>query len=284
MKYFKNKTELKILKKIYKDRACISQYQKVPDYTSYFLLKSGSKVGQDIFSLTNIKFMGMYEYEKEKYLEFKLENNLDFFAVQIGYFLTTFDDSSEFLKVFFNYKISDGLKLTGIPLNSPEKFDQLIEKLNYLDKTYAISLGKEKIGNKEAKIITHSSNENIIGEVYRFIGEKKSTKSKNLAYESLHALREGINPVTGEIFQDSSPWKNNKIKEDIEEIINFIDSEEWLTKQRTNFSNAYKPWSDLEDKKLTELFNENNDIKFLSEYLQRTPGSIRSRLEKLQLK
>jgi len=241
-------------------------------------------VGQDIFSLTNIKFMGMYEYEKEKYLEFKLENNLDFFAVQIGYFLTTFDESSEFLKVFFNYKISDGLKLTGIPLNSPEKFDQLIEKLNYLDKTYAISLGKEKIGNKEAKIITHSSNENIIGEVYRFIREKKSTKSKNLAYESLHALREGINPVTGEIFQDSSPWKNNKIKEDIEEIINFIDSEEWLTKQRTNFSNAYKPWSDLEDKKLTELFNENNDIKFLSEYLQRTPGSIRSRLEKLQLK
>ena len=105
-----------------------------------------------------------------------------------------------------------------------------------------------------------------------------------MAYESLHALREGINPVTGEIFQDSSPWKNNKIKEDIEEIINFIDSEEWLTKQRTNFSNAYKPWSDLEDKKLTELFNENNDIKFLSEYLQRTPGSIRSRLEKLQLK
>ena len=47
----------------------------------------------------------MYKYEKEKYLEFKLENNLDFFAVQIGYFLTTFEDSSELLKVFFNYKL-----------------------------------------------------------------------------------------------------------------------------------------------------------------------------------
>ena len=228
--------------------------------------------------------MGMYKFEKEKYLEFKTKNNLDFFAVQIGFFLTTFDESSELLKVFFNYKVSDELRITGIPLNSPEKLDELIEKLEYLDKTYAISLGKEKVNNKDAKVITHSSNANFVGKVYRFLGEKTSSKSKNLAYESFNALREGINPVTGEIFKDNSPWKNSIIKEDIEEIIKFIDSEDWLSKQRNNFSNSYKPWSDLEDKKLTDLLNQNNDIKFLSEHLQRTPGSIRSRLKKLNLK
>ncbi|WP_158857390.1 DUF3276 family protein [Lunatibacter salilacus] len=54
------------------------------------------------------------------------------------------------------------------------------------------------------------------------------------------------------------------------------------TKER--FTNAYKPWTNQEDLKLTELFCQGRNSKEISEILQRNEGAINSRIEKLDLK
>lgn len=49
-------------------------------------------------------------------------------------------------------------------------------------------------------------------------------------------------------------------------------------------ANAYKPWTDEDDIKLTELFCQGKKPKELSEIFQRNIGAINSRIEKLELK
>jgi ATP-dependent exoDNAse (exonuclease V) alpha subunit len=55
-----------------------------------------------------------------------------------------------------------------------------------------------------------------------------------------------------------------------------------LTKMRQTYPNAYKPWSEKDDKTLVELFSTGKgiDIKKLTKQFGRHPGSIRSRLKK----
>lgn len=55
-----------------------------------------------------------------------------------------------------------------------------------------------------------------------------------------------------------------------------------LEKMRSQYPNAYKPWSEADDKKLMELFatGENVTVKKLTEEFGRHPGSIRARLKK----
>lgn len=55
-----------------------------------------------------------------------------------------------------------------------------------------------------------------------------------------------------------------------------------LTKEK--YANAYKPWTDEEDVKLTELFCAGKKSKEISEILLRNIGAINSRIEKLELK
>lgn len=50
-----------------------------------------------------------------------------------------------------------------------------------------------------------------------------------------------------------------------------------------DYSNAYSPWSEEDDEKLTRLFLEKMPIKTLSSLFRRKPGGIRSRLKKLDL-
>ena len=52
---------------------------------------------------------------------------------------------------------------------------------------------------------------------------------------------------------------------------------------RQEFPNAYNPWSDEDDFKLTEMWCEGASIKQISSYFQRKPGAIISRIKKLEL-
>lgn len=53
-----------------------------------------------------------------------------------------------------------------------------------------------------------------------------------------------------------------------------------LSKMRETYPNAYKPWSEQDDKKLLDLYAESPVIQPLIDYFQRHPGSIRARLKK----
>jgi len=61
------------------------------------------------------------------------------------------------------------------------------------------------------------------------------------------------------------------------------DWTEKLAKMRETYPHAYMPWSDADDEKLTKLFKKGKKTKELTEIFGRHPGSIRSRLEKLEL-
>lgn len=52
---------------------------------------------------------------------------------------------------------------------------------------------------------------------------------------------------------------------------------------RQEFPNAYNPWSDEDDFKLTEMWCEGESIKKIASYFQRKPGAIISRIKKLEL-
>lgn len=54
------------------------------------------------------------------------------------------------------------------------------------------------------------------------------------------------------------------------------------TKKR--FQNAYKPWTETDDLKLTQLFYDGKKPKELSEIFQRNNGAITSRIKQLGLK
>ena len=57
-----------------------------------------------------------------------------------------------------------------------------------------------------------------------------------------------------------------------------------MEQTKEKYANAYKPWTDEEDLRLTELFCEGKNPKEISEILQRNTGAINSRIDKLELK
>jgi hypothetical protein len=53
-----------------------------------------------------------------------------------------------------------------------------------------------------------------------------------------------------------------------------------IAKMRTEYPNAYKPWTDNDDSKLLELHKKGAKTKELTEVFGRHPGSIRAHLKK----
>lgn len=52
---------------------------------------------------------------------------------------------------------------------------------------------------------------------------------------------------------------------------------------RQEYPNAYNPWSEEDDLKLTEMWCQGASIKQLTDHFQRKPGAISSRIKKLKL-
>lgn len=52
---------------------------------------------------------------------------------------------------------------------------------------------------------------------------------------------------------------------------------------RQEYPNAYNPWSEEDDLKLTEMWCNGTSIKQLTDHFQRKPGAISSRIKKLKL-
>jgi len=80
--------------------------------------------------------------------------------------------------------------------------------------------------------------------------------------------------------------KNNGDSERSNEGLEVTDSNQKIShinKSRIKFPNAYKPWSPEDDRKLTTLFTNGEDIITLSKTFERKPGAIRSRLSKFNL-
>ena len=70
-------------------------------------------------------------------------------------------------------------------------------------------------------------------------------------------------------------------------LVNFTrkstSKESIIARAKEKYPNAYEPWSEKEDAELSLLYKQDTDTENISKNLQRQPGAIKSRLEKLKL-
>lgn len=105
------------------------------------------------------------------------------------------------------------------------------------------------------------------------------------AKTTLERLARGIDPETGEILAEQSPFNNPKV---IRALFFAVQELEKLTPAgpparavRERPENAGRSWSDVEDAKLLKSFDAGVSPKDLAQQHRRTKGAIDSRLVKL---
>jgi hypothetical protein len=104
----------------------------------------------------------------------------------------------------------------------------------------------------------------------------------NRAIEILRLLSDGVDPFTGEIFTQNSPYQHPDTVRALFEAINALRKrQERETRQKTLPENAGKPWSVEEDNQVINEFDNGKSCIEISKENKRTEGAIRSRLIKL---
>ena len=70
-------------------------------------------------------------------------------------------------------------------------------------------------------------------------------------------------------------------------LLNFTrkstSKESIIAKAKEKYPNAYEPWSEKDDAELALLYKKGSSTTAIAESLQRQPGAIKSRIEKLNL-
>lgn len=102
------------------------------------------------------------------------------------------------------------------------------------------------------------------------------------ALQTIRSLAEGIDPITGELFPDDSPYQHPRVIRSLYEATKALEhAEEKQRREHRMPGNAGKPWSDEEDKSLIEHFDATTSMKELAQQHNRTEGAVQARLEKL---
>jgi hypothetical protein len=102
------------------------------------------------------------------------------------------------------------------------------------------------------------------------------------AIEILKLLSEGIDPFTGEIFPQESPYQH---PDTVRALVRAIEALERMQRrqvwQETLPEKAGKPWTKDEEDQLIKSYDGGKSIKAIAEEHKRKEGAIRSRLLKL---
>lgn len=100
--------------------------------------------------------------------------------------------------------------------------------------------------------------------------------------ETLTALANGVNPITGEILEKNNVYNDPEV---IRVLFNTVDLIKNIKTPKNVLrpSNSGSPWTQDKDTELIKLFKENPDLKVIAKQLGRSTGSIHSRLLKLGL-
>ncbi len=94
------------------------------------------------------------------------------------------------------------------------------------------------------------------------------------------ALANGVNPLTGEVFAVESPYQSPEV---IRALYCAVRALETTGRRRTRAqgsasSNAGKPWTDDEDRRLLSAFDGGRPLAELAQAHGRTRGGIQARL------
>ena len=102
------------------------------------------------------------------------------------------------------------------------------------------------------------------------------------AAEILRALADGVDPFTGEIFPDDSPYQKPQV---IRALFLALSVMEGVPKgrkvKRVLPENAVKPWEQAEDELLSTEFDAGTPVDEIARRHKRTEGAIRARLVRI---
>ena len=98
----------------------------------------------------------------------------------------------------------------------------------------------------------------------------------------VRALADGVNPITGETFSESSPYAEPRTLRALFSAVELMEREVEREKRRERLpANFGKPWTEGEDRALTTEFDAGAALPEIARKHARTHSSIRLRLEKL---
>lgn len=102
------------------------------------------------------------------------------------------------------------------------------------------------------------------------------------ALRIIRSLADGVDPHTGEVFSDDSPYQHPQVLRALFLAVRALERfEDRQRRKRSLPVNAGKPWNDAEEKLLCEGFDGGLMVSELAQKHRRTEGAIQSRLEKL---
>ena len=98
----------------------------------------------------------------------------------------------------------------------------------------------------------------------------------------VRALADGVNPVTGEAYPESSPYAEPRTLRALYSAVDLMSREIEREKRKERLpANFGKPWTEGEDRALTAEFDSSVPLGEIARRHARTQSSIRLRLEKL---
>ena len=102
------------------------------------------------------------------------------------------------------------------------------------------------------------------------------------ALEVIEVLADGVNPFSGEVFAEDSPYQNPKVIRALYKAIEALRKTARSEQRRRHLpERAGLPWDDSESELLVKRFNDEADISKIAKEHKRTTGAIRSQLVKL---
>lgn len=112
--------------------------------------------------------------------------------------------------------------------------------------------------------------------------EQRPTVGTAQVLRIIEALANGADPITGELLPESSPYNNPQVIRALFQALQVLERlNERGKRQRTLPPNAGKPWTEEEDRLLSETFDGGTSLKDLALKHGRTEGAIAARLVKL---
>jgi hypothetical protein len=94
------------------------------------------------------------------------------------------------------------------------------------------------------------------------------------------ALADGINPLTGEVFTEDSPYQSPDVVRALFLARSALESRRRNRSRNTLPANAGKPWTAAEDTQLLTQFDRGLAVAELAREHERTVAGIQARLEK----
>ena len=102
------------------------------------------------------------------------------------------------------------------------------------------------------------------------------------ALRIIEALADGVDPNSGEVFPEESPYQHPQVVRALFRAIEALKRVEATQRRQQDLpEKAGQAWDAQEDERLCEGFDQGLTIRELAQQHQRTEGAIQSRLEKL---